>query len=124
MQDNALPKSSILPLHGYTSLYLSLFLLLVSIGSSLGLYAYTHYLTRQIQAEELVRADTEKEISEIAQDRDIVIRKIVTANVLRPSLDLATLVSQFRDAATQANVRLKGFSVNNDTITTSLTATE
>ena len=124
MQDNTLPKSSILPLQGYTSLYLSVLLLLVSVGSSIGLYAYTHYLTRQIQAEVSTRADIEQKISEIARDRDIVITKIVTANALRPSLDLATLVSQFRDAATQANVRLKGFSVSNDTITTSLIATE
>jgi hypothetical protein len=46
------------------------------------------------------------------------------SNTLRPSLDLVSLIARFREAASTAWVRLKGFSVDHDTITTSLIATE
>ena len=113
-----------LPTKGRTALYLSVALLIIMIAGSLGLYGYDMYLTREIATQKSMITDTEKQISEIARDRDIIITKIAESNTIRPSLDLRTLITQFKAAADEENVRLKGFSVKNDTITTSLIATE
>ena len=113
-----------LPTKGRTVWYLSVGLLIVMIAGSLGLYGYDMYLTREISTQKSLIADTERQISEIARDRDIIITKIAESNTIRPSLDLRTLITQFKIAADEEKVRLKGFSVKNDTITTSLIATE
>lgn len=65
----------------------------------------------------------EKDIAIIRQDREIIVSNIVASNTLKPTIDLQTLVENFREASNEANVRLKWFSVANDTITTSLIAT-
>lgn len=53
----------------------------------------------------------------------MIVANILNSATIRPSLDLKTFVRSFRLAAAQANVRLQGFSIVNDTITSSLTAT-
>ena len=113
-----------LPTKGRTAWYLSVGILIVMIAGSLGLYGYDMYLTSEISTQQSLIADTQRQISEIARDRDIIITKIAESNTIRPSLDLRTLITQFKAAADEENVRLKGFSVKNDTITTSLIATE
>ncbi len=69
-------------------------------------------------------ADTDRKIEVIGKDRKILIANIIKNNSLRPSLDLKPLIAGFRTAAAKANVRLKGFSIVDDVISTSLIATE
>ncbi len=56
-------------------------------------------------------------------DRDIIIADILSSTQIRPSMDLKALVRSFRSAATQAGVRLQGFSVKDDILGSTLTAT-
>lgn len=65
----------------------------------------------------------ESDIQSASTDRDVIVANILNSATIRPSLDLKTFVRSFRLAAAQANVRLQGFSIGNDTITSSLTAT-
>jgi hypothetical protein len=92
--------------------------------SAVAIFAYTIYLSERTKsvAEEVTTLTTD--ISTIATDRSILVAEIIKNNTLRPSIDVRSLVTNFRTAALQANVRLNGFSVQNDVISTSLTATE
>lgn len=64
------------------------------------------------------------EILEVSKERNVVVTKILTANTVPPTLNLRSLIASFRDVAARTNVRFKGFNINRDVITTSLTATE
>lgn len=66
----------------------------------------------------------ETDIATISKDRKVLIANIIRNNKLRPSLNLGPIIREFRTAAIKSNVRLKGFSIANDTITTTLIATE
>ena len=63
-------------------------------------------------------------IQTISTDKSIIITKILRSNALRPSLDINGLIKEFQRAAVMSNVRLTGFNVSGDTISTMLTATE
>lgn len=96
---------------------------IVLIGSVL-LGAYNFYLDKKIAStqQELQVLDTQ--IQTASEDRKVIIAQILSANTIRPSLDINGLVKEFQRAAVVANVRLKWFSVMNDTISTTLIATE
>ncbi len=66
----------------------------------------------------------ETDIASISKDRKVLIANIIRNNKLRPSLNLGPIIREFRMAAIKSNVRLNGFSIANDTITTTLIATE
>jgi hypothetical protein len=66
----------------------------------------------------------ETDIATISKDRKVLIANIIRNNKLRPSLNLGPIIREFRMAAIKSNVRLNGFSISNDTITTTLIATE
>lgn len=106
------------------SWYISLIFLVGVIASSVGLFFYDQYLSHALETTSESIEKKQSEIDAISKDRDIIITKIVTSNAMRPSLDLVSLVARFREAASTAWVRLKGFSVDHDTITTTLTATQ
>ncbi len=57
-------------------------------------------------------------------DRDIIVANILSSSPLRPSIDLKALVKWFRLAAATAGVRLNWFSVADDTISSTLIATQ
>ncbi len=69
-------------------------------------------------------ADVENKIQMMSTDKDIIITRILQSNTIRPSLDINGLIKEFQRVAVASNVRLSGFNVSNDTITTALTATE
>lgn len=106
------------------SLYLSLILVSAVVGAYIGLFFYNLSLDNTITDKKDAITHVEKQMSDISKDQDIIIRKILSSNTIRPSIDLRGLISEFRNAATRANVRLKGFSVKNDVISTSLIAIE
>ena len=68
--------------------------------------------------------EIENQIEVLSKERKVLIANIIKNNTLKPSLDLWGLIGAFKNAASLSNVRLKGFSVSGDTITTTLIATE
>jgi N-acyl-D-aspartate/D-glutamate deacylase len=89
----------------------------------MGLYWYQFVTTSQIaylgKQIRLLDAD----IATSTKDRDIIVADILASASIRPSIDLKGLVRSFRSAAWQAGVRLQWFSVNDDTISSTLSAT-
>lgn len=71
---------------------------------------------------EVARVNHEIEVA--SQNKDIVTAKIIQENSLRPTIDLKNIVTNFRLAAIDANVRFDGFSISKDTISTMLISTE
>lgn len=82
------------------------------------------YLDRNIEKNNAEIATTEEQIRLASTDRRIIITQILKSNSIRPSLDITGLIREFQKAAIASNVRLKGFSVANDVISTTLIATE
>lgn len=103
-------------------LSLSLFALVVF--WSVGLAVYNFSLDRQIAGTRRAIANTNTQIQLISTDKKIIITKIIRSSALKPSLDINGLIKRFRSAADMSNVRLSGFNVSGDTISTNLTATE
>lgn len=95
----------------------------VLVGSVL-LGVYNFYLDRQITATQQEIATVDTQVQTASMDRKIIITQILNNNTLRPSLDINGLVKEFQRAAVTANVRLKGFNVTNDIISTTLIATQ
>ncbi len=106
------------------TLYLSLILIVAVIGGYIGFFFYNISLEKNIADKNDAIARVDKQMADISKDQDIVIRKILLSNTIRPSIDLRGLLAQFRDAANKANVRLKWFSIKDDVIATSLISTE
>lgn len=104
--------------------YLSIFLWVMILGLS-SYFAIASWMREwDISTANSEIASLEKDIATISADRNILIANIIKNNTLRPSLDLGPLLTEFRSAAARANVKLFGFSIVDDVITTTLTATE
>ena len=97
-----------------------LFTTLLAIG---WLKTYTYIQESNIVTLQSEIVKLEEEIQSASTDKDLIIANILKWATIRPSLDLKTFVRGFRLAAAQANVRLNGFNISDDTITSSLTAT-
>lgn len=123
MQEN-LPQNTPLMKPSYTLWYISIGLLIVLFGVTIYFGVVAYIRESNIQATQQAILETQKKIDTIASDRKILIANIIKNNSLRPSLDLGPLLLEFRTAAAKANVRLKGFSIADDTISTTLIATE
>jgi hypothetical protein len=123
MQEST-PKTPLTPVVSSTPFYLSLMILLAMIGLSIGFFFYNLALDRSIEAQKNAISETRKNIEEVSRDRKVIITRIEGSNTIRPSIDLKGIVADFYDAASRANVRLNGFNITNDVISTSLTATE
>jgi hypothetical protein len=123
MQEST-PKTPLTPVVSSTPFYLSLMILLAMIGLSIGFFFYNLALDRSIEAHKNTISETRKNIEEVSRDRKVIITRIEGSNTIRPSIDLKGIVADFYDAASRANVRLNGFNITNDVISTSLTATE
>lgn len=108
----------------YTLWYISIGLLIVLFGVTIYFGVVAYIRESNIQATQQAILETQTKIDTIASDRKILIANIIKNNSLRPSLDLGPLLLEFRTAAAKANVRLKGFSIADDTISTTLIATE
>ncbi len=102
---------------------LSLFLLIFVIWSWVWLFFYNKAFESSIVNNKSEIDSVWQKISEIESDRQLVIRNILASNTIRPSIDVRGLVNEFREAASQANVRLQWFSVQEDTISTTLIST-
>lgn len=114
---------STVPKPSNLSWILSLVLVWVVIVSGIGLFLSNQFTSKNLETGRNNLAALDKEITNLSQDRQVMITKIIQWNTIRPSLDIKTLVSNFKDAAIKSNVRLQWFSVVNDTINTSLTST-
>jgi hypothetical protein len=92
-------------------------------AASIGLLVYNMSLqsTEKNLREKIVAKNAE--ITEVSNDRKVIITKILQSDTIRPTLDLKGIIANFRDAASRANVRLKGFQISKDVISTSLIAT-
>lgn len=63
------------------------------------------------------------DIETAKQNKSIIIADILSKNLVKPSIELKKIVKDFRDAALKAQVRLQGFSIQDDEISTNLIAT-
>ncbi len=117
-------QKPIIEVRGKTSWYLAFFCMILAIVATIWLYSYGVYIDTAIEKEKVLTLEKRKQIEEISKDRDIIITKIISSSTIRPSLDVKALVSEFREAAVRAGVRLKGFVVDKDTLSTELIATE
>ena len=123
MQDiNPIP--SLIPKKWRLAYYLSIWLLVFVVGISVGFFVYNILLERKIEAEKTQITEIQKNIDEISRDRRVILTKIEKSGTIRPSIDLKGIVADFYSAASTDDVRLKGFSIANDVISTSLTSTK
>jgi hypothetical protein len=102
------------------SWYASLGVAGLTLLSIFGLFIYQYFQTSHIESLNTEITQLDVNIQTAAMDKDIIIANILSSTVLRPSIDLKLLVRSFRLAAATAGVRLSGFSVSNDMITTNL----
>lgn len=123
MQESTITPA-IVPKASRTAYFFSITLLVLIIGLSLGFFMYNIYIEKGIQDLKIGNSEIRNEIEELSKDRKIILTRIEKTNTIRPSIDLKGIIADFYDAASRANVRLKGFSIVNDTISTSLTATQ
>lgn len=103
--------------------YATLGLLVLTLLSILWFWGYQFFWALRIDG---LYADIEslnRDIAIATKDRDIVVADIINSANIRPSIDLKNLVRSFRVAASEAKVRLQGFSVVNDVISSNLIAT-
>jgi hypothetical protein len=101
----------------------SIALLIFVILASAGLFAYQIVLGQQITTlTDTIRTQA-GHISSGSTDRDIIVAGILSSSTLRPSLELGKLVSDFRAVAQSARIRLQGFSVADDRISSHLIVT-
>lgn len=101
----------------------SIILLIFVLLASAGLFAYQ--IMRGIELTTLTSTiqDREAHIASGSTDRDIIVAGILSSSTLRPSIQLGRLVSDFRAVASSARVRLQGFSVADDRISSHLIVT-
>lgn len=116
--------SSIAPVPSRFPWFFSLVLAGLVLAGTIGMGVYGFFLDRSIVEREKDIAMVDTQIQTASADRKIILAQILATNTIRPSIDVAGLVKEFQSAAATANVRLKGFSVVNDTISTTLIATE
>ena len=123
MQGNIKSISSVIK-PGQSTWYLSIGFFIVTLSIILFFTISSYMRESQITNIQWDINKIQWDISTISADRKVLIANIIKNNSLRPSLDLAPIIREFRLAAVKANVRLKGFSIQNDKISTTLIATE
>lgn len=69
-------------------------------------------------------AQLDTHIANAKSNRLIMIANIIENNLIRPSIDLEKLVADFRMAARQSGVRLQGFSIANDILSTEVSSSQ
>jgi hypothetical protein len=101
----------------------SIILLIFVLLASAGLFSYQ--IIRGIELTTLTSAiqDQEARIASGSTDRDVIVAGILSSSTLRPSIQLGRLVSDFRAVASSAHIRLQGFSVADDRISSHLIVT-
>lgn len=106
------------------SWFASLTIFSLTILAIWGLYAYQYVMTSSISELTAEIAQLEDNIHTASNDKDVIVANILSSTTIRSSVNLKTLVSSFRSAANAAWVRLSGFAVQDDIITSSLIATQ
>lgn len=91
--------------------------------STLALTGYGYYQDTQLSDIKEQISLQDAKIQSGSQDRKVLIANILMTAPIRPSIDIKGLLAQFQKVARESQVRLKGFTVQNDVITTSLIAT-
>jgi hypothetical protein len=94
-------------------------LILISI---IGLFFYTQFLEHRILTLRDEIGVIDRDITAQNNDRTIRIANILNSNTIRPSIDLEGLVKKFHDLASDFGVRLQGFSVTQDVLSTKVIA--
>ncbi len=123
MQEPTTPTNP-MPKISRTPFYFSLSLLLFVIGLSAGFFFYNILLDQSIGEKKVAISETRTSIDDISRDRKVILTRIEQSWTIRPSIDLKGIVDNFYEAATTANIRLKGFNIVNDVISTTLVSTE
>ena len=88
------------------------------------LYWYTFYQDKSISTIQSEITKLDEDIRIWSADKDVIVANILSSTTIRPSIDLKSIKAWFEQSAAIAGVRLKGFSVNNDIVTSSLIATK
>jgi cell division protein FtsL len=111
------------PKENRTYFYFSLGFFSLIVFSILSLFLYTKYLnTASLSIRDEI-GQIDRKIAAQNADRMILIANILKSNSIRPSVELESLVKKFRDIASENGVRLRGFSVLDDVLSTTVIAT-
>ncbi len=102
----------------------SLSILTLTLSVIAWLYVYQYFTSVTIEELNTDISQLENSILTASNDKDVIIANILSSTTIRPSVNLKSLVNSFRLAAAGAGVRLNGFSVHDDTISTTLIATQ
>ncbi len=110
--------------HNNIPWYTSITIFSLVIISIFWLYGYWYFQSKNIEnlQSEITKLDEDIRIG--SADKDVIVANILSSTNIRPSIDLKSLEKWFRLSAAVAWVRLKGFAVSNDTITSSLIASK
>jgi len=101
----------------------SIALLVATLVAIIWLKTYIYIQENNIVSLNTDITQLESDIQSASTDKDIIVANILKSSTIRPSLDLEAFVSAFNRAAALAGVRLQGFSITNDTVSTGLIAT-
>lgn len=102
----------------------SIALLTITLLSIGGLYVYSYFQDSKIETTQNDILEIENLIRSASTDKNIIIANILNSTTIRPSIDLKGLVDSFDKTAKWAGVRLQGFSVKDDLLSTTLIATQ
>ncbi len=106
------------------SWFSSLIVLCLTFVSTWWLYGYQFIAASNMESLNVEITQLESSIQSASTDRDVLVANILSSTNIRPSIDLEVLVKMFSLAAANAWVRLSGFSVRDDVITSTLIATQ
>lgn len=94
-----------------TTFYLSIFVLAVVVIFSALMYIFAFTTRGEIDTYSNRLADLDGKIASARQNKTILIADILSKNLVRPSIDLKKLVTDFRMAARLSGVRFQGFNI-------------
>ncbi len=102
----------------------SITLLAITLLSMGGLFISSYLQERNIEKTQNEILEIESLIRSASTDKNIIVANILNSTTIRPSIDLKWLVDSYNKTASWANVRLQGFSVKDDLLSTTLIASQ
>ncbi len=100
----------------------SIVLLSTTLLSIWGLFIYSFIQESSIENTQNEILQLESDIRSASTDKNIIIANILKSTTIRPSLDLKGVVDSFYKTAAWAGVRLQGFAVKEDILSSTLIA--
>ena len=120
------PKQTAPTIKGQSPLafYLSILMLVLVVVFSGAMIALTSVTESQVASTQTQIQEKDQQLQSARENTTILIADILQKKLVPLSVDLKKVVTDFRMAARLAGVRLEGFALQDNTISTQLTASE